>query len=224
MRKSIRKNLPQSILIARAVAELDNDVAGPVILRVGNNLETGKITFASSTGADQIVQTIVINDAKICHVGILLADAQLLRAGEPTINRIGRLVLTPEHQIRLVNVMTDAELPPVLADALSDADALLLAVVVHLHGTAVRAGDGRPPLSSDAACARIVVPVETIRADSLGGKDGGGRPAVCAFSKRILEEIFLPLGDGFLRSGLDDGVGPGPDRTIGAIGTGRCCC
>ena len=149
----------------------------------------------------------------------------MLRAGEPTINRIGRLVLTPEHQIRLVNVMTDAELPPVLANALSDADALLLAVVVHLHGTAVRAGDGRPPLSSNTTRgARIVVPVETIRADSLGGKDGGGRPAVCAFSKRILEEIFLPLGDGFLRSGLDDGFGPGPDRAIGATGTGRCCC
>ena len=128
-------------MIAWTVAELDNDVAGPVILRVGNNLETGKTTFTSSTGADQIVQTIVINNAKICHVGILLADAQLLRTGEPTINRIGRLVLTPEHQIRLVNVMTDAELPPVLADALSDADALLLTVVIYLHGTTVGAGD-----------------------------------------------------------------------------------
>ena len=64
------------------------------------------------------------------------------------------------------------------------------------------------------------MPVETVRADGLGGKDGGSRPAVGAFSEGILEEIFLPLGDRLLCSGLGDGIGPGPGgRAIGAAGS-----
>ena len=123
-------------------------------------------------------------------------------------------------------MMSDAKLPSILADALSDADALLLSKIFDLHGTAIRAGDGRPPGSSDAAGARIGMPVETVRADSLGGKDGGSRPAVGAFAEGVLEEIFLPLGDRLLCSGLDDGIGPGPGvRAIDAgDSTGGCCC
>ena len=199
------------------VSELDNDVAGSVILRIGDNLETGKVRITSSTWADEIIQAIFINDTKICHVGIPLADAETCSAREPPIDGIGRLVLPPKHQIRLINMMSDAKLPSILADALSGADALLLSKIFDLHGTAIRAGDGRPPLSSDATGARIGMPVETVRADSLGGKDGRSRPAVGAFAEGILEEIFLPLGDGLLCSGFDDCIGPGPGgRAIGA--------
>lgn len=124
-------------------------------------------------------------------------------------------------------MISDAEPPPVLADALADADALLLTIIFDLHGTTVRAGDGRPPLSSNATGARgIGMPVEAVRADGLGGKDGGGRANFVLLAERILEEIFLPLRDGLLFSGFDDCIGPGPGgRAISATGsTGGCRC
>ena len=51
----------------------------------------------------------------------------------------------------------------------------------------------------------------------MGRKDGR---TVGAFAEGILEEIFLPLGDGLLSGGFDDGIGPGPGgRAIGAGGS-----
>ena len=70
------------------------------------------------------------------------------------------------------------------------------------------------------------MPVEAVRADGLGGKDGGGRANFVLLAERILEEIFLPLRDGLLFSGFDDCIGPGPGgRAISATGsTGGCRC
>ena len=196
----------QRIAVAGAVAELDNDVVGPVLLRIGDNLEAGQVVGVSSSGADEIVQTVIVGDTQIGHVGILLADAQLRRSGERTKDRKGRIVLPPQHQIRVITIMIDAELPSILADALADADALLSAVILDLHGAAVGTSDGGPPFSSKTTSTAAAVPVDLI------GIGLWATNAVLAvvLAKRILEAIFLPLGEGLVADRLGDGVRPGP--------------
>ena len=153
MGESVRKDLPQSILIARTINEFDNDVVGLVVLRIGHNLEPDKVVSTASAGADQIVVLAsVVYNLHVCHVGIPLADAQTCSAYEPLVNRIGRVVLTPEQQIRVVNVMPDTKPPSILADCLPDAEALVLAVGVDVQGSAVgTCSHGKRPFSADSA-------------------------------------------------------------------------
>ena len=96
----------------------------------------------SSSPTNEKVQIVLVGNAKICDVGIELADAQLSGTGEPLVDRVHGIVLPPKHQVGVINVLPDAKLPPILADALADADAILLAVVVDIHGPAVGTGDG----------------------------------------------------------------------------------
>ena len=181
-------------------------------MRIGDDLEAGQIVGISSSGTDQVVQTVIVGDTQIGHVGILLADAQLRRSGERTNHRIGRIVLPPQHQIGVITIMVDTKLPSVLADALADADALLSAVILDLHGAAVRASDGGPPLSSKttsaaAAAAAAVVPVDLIGIDLWATN---AVLAVVLAAKRVLEAIFLPLVEGLVADRLGDGIRPGP--------------
>ena len=207
--------MQQRVLVSWTVPELDNDVVGLVLLRVVYNLKPGEIVGTASSGTDEIVQTVLVGDTQIRHVGILLSDAQSCGTGKPTNDRIGGIVLPPQHQIGGITIVADAEPPSVLAQALADADALPLAVVFDLHGAAVRTSDGGPPLSSNAAA---TAPVELIRIAYRTRERRRGRfngVVVCA--KGVLEEIFLPVGDRLLRSGLDDGIGPGPDGATSSI-------
>ena len=92
---SVGKDLPQSILVTRTVSELNDNIIGLVTLIVGDNLETNEIVSTSSTRTDQVIQTIFVDDTKICHVGILLANAETCRSGEPLVDRVHGIVLPP---------------------------------------------------------------------------------------------------------------------------------
>ena len=215
------KDLQQRVLVSWTVPELDNDVVGLELLRVVHNLKPGEIVGTASSWTDEIIQTVLVGDTQIRHVGILLSDAQSCGTGEPPNDRIGGIVLPPQHQIGGITVVADAEPPSVLAQALADADALPVAVVFDLHGAAVRTSDGGPSLSSHAAAAATIVPVELIRIAYRAREHRGGRfngVVVCA--EGVLEEILLPVGERLLRGGLDDGIGPGPNGATSSIRIG----
>lgn len=117
--------------------------------------------------------------------------------------------------------MSDAKLPSILADALSDADALLLAIIVNVHRSTIRAGDGGPPYltssHSTTTTGITTLPVDLVDAILFRLTeriDGGGRSNVVFFAEWILEEIFLPLGDGFVAGRLGDGFWQRPDEAV----------
>ena len=140
---------------------------------------------------------------------------------------MGGIVLPPQHHIRVIIIITDAEVPPVLAQALANADALLLAVVFDLHGATVRTSDGGPPLSSHATTA--IVPVNLVRVVASvlllvlvllllqcteRRKDGSGRSDTLLLTEGSLEEIFFPVGDRLLAGRLGDGLWKKPGGAI----------
>ena len=220
---SVGKDLPQSILVTWTVSELNDNIIGLVTLIVGDNFETNEIVSTPSTRADEIIQAIFVDNAKICHVGILLADAETCRSGEPLVDRVHGIVLPPEHQIRLINMMPDAELPSILADALSDADALLLTKIVNVHRPTIRAGDGGPPYltssHSTTTTGIATLPVDLVTAVLFRlteRKDCGGRANI-VLAEGILEEIFLPLGNGFVAGRLGDGFWQRPDGAVNFV-------
>ena len=153
MGKSVRKDLPQSVLITRTITELDNDVVGLVVLRIGHNLETDKIVGTACARANQIVVFASrVYNLHVRHVGIPLTNAQTCSAYKPLVNRIGRIVLSPEQQIRVINVMPDSKAPPIFADCLSNLEALVLAVVVDVQRSTIwTCAHGVRPFSADSA-------------------------------------------------------------------------
>ena len=141
---------------------------------------------------------------------------------------MGGIVLPPQHHIRVIIIITDAELPSVLAQALTNADALLLAVVFDLHGATVRTSDGGPPLSSHAATATVPVNLVRVVASVLPlvlfvlvllqcterRKDGSGRSDTLLLTEGPLEEIFFPVGDRLLAGRLGNGLWKKPGGAI----------
>ena len=117
--------------------------------------------------------------------------------------------------------MSDTELPSILAYALSDADALLLTKIVNVHGSTIGAGDGGPP-SLTSSHSATTTGITTLPLDLVAAvlfrpterKDGGGRATVVFLTEGILEEIFLPLGDGLVAGRLGDGFWQRPDGAV----------
>ena len=153
MGKSVCEDLPQSVLIARTVSKFDDNVVGLVVLRIGHNLETDKIVGTASARANQIVVFASrVYNLHVSHVGIPLADAETCSAYKPLVNRIRRIVLTPEQQICIINVMPDSKAPPIFADCLSNLEALVLAVVIDVQRSAVgTCAHGVRPFTTDSA-------------------------------------------------------------------------
>ena len=216
MGNSIRKNLPKSVLITRTVPELDDNVVGLVVLCVWHNLETDKVIRTASSGTDEIVVfSSVVYNSHVSHVGIPLADAQTRSAYKPLVNRVGRVVLTPKHQIRVIDVLPDAKSPPILADCLSDAETLVLAVRVDVHGSTVgTCAPGVCPFSSNSAPVKPRSGQRLVRINR-SGRLWGNRVA-CFLTKGILRKIFLPVIHGLQTSRFDDGFWKRPHRAISA--------
>ena len=202
-------------MITRTVPELDDNVVGLVVLCVWHNLETDKVIRTASSGTDQIVVfSSVVYNSHVSHIGIPLTDAQTCSAYKPLVNRIGRVVLTPKHQIRVIDVLPDAKSPPILADCLSDAETLVLAVRVDVHGSTVgTCAPGVCPFSTNSAPVKPRSGQRLVRINR-SGRLWGNRVA-CLLTKGILRKIFLPVSNRLLTSRFDDGFWKRPHRAIG---------
>ena len=171
-------------------------------MSIGDNLETSQLIRISGARSYKAVCALLELDVQVGNVGILLADTKVRGTWEPFVHRTRRIVLTPKHQVRRVMKHVNTETPSVLADTLIDTEADLLAVVLHLHGTAVWARDGRVVAVAPAATTDVATPrglVNRTRRDTT-------------ILINVLYEEGLPFSDFAVPLIKDDGkcLGPRP--------------